>query len=171
MALMQVVSLTVPASPTITNSKTLTGSNATVAVPLFRFTGPALIKKLYGVVTTNLGANHTAGYFRMNDQSAQVAITTSIVGATLSGFVAGGIIMKTGLAAAVAGVKNGNAGGIVEPTTLETLLASEFMLTAKNGANTDLEYVYTTTDTPTSGVIQFAVEYQLIGTATTITAL
>lgn len=148
-----------PVTNVLNNSKTLSGNNTTVAVPIFGLTGTVIVTQLYGIVTTVLGSNHTAAYFRLNDQTAQVSITASS-GVTLSSLAAGSWFGKTGLAAAAATAKTNAAGAILEPTTLETLIPSPFMLVKKTGATTNIEYVYTTTNTPTSGVIQFFVQYQ-----------
>lgn len=134
-------------------SQTLSGSNTTVNTALFRITGTIQVTALYGVVTTDLGANITAAYWRLNDQTAQVNITLN-TGTTLSAIKAGSVIVKKGLATAAL-VKLDNVAGVVsEPTTLETAYFSPFVVTKKTAANTDIEFTYTTTDTPTSGVIQ-----------------
>lgn len=133
-------------------SQTLTGNNATVNTPIFRITGTVQVVALYAVVTTTIGANHTAGIYRLNDQTAQVAITAS--GATLSGLAVGTTIFKHGLAAAALTLLDNAAGRVSEPTTLETMNFSPFIVMKKTGANTDIEYGYATTDTPTSGALQ-----------------
>lgn len=148
-----------PGSTLISNSKTLSASNTTAAVPIFRITGIVRITKLYGVVTTVLGSNNTAAYFRLNDQTAQEDITLN-TGTTLSSAAAGSLIVKKGLAAAAVVLSNATAGHVLEPTTLETVFMEEFLFVKKPGANTDIEFVYTTTNTPTSGAIQFFVEYE-----------
>lgn len=135
-------------------SKTLVGSNATVAVPLFGITGSLNVIALYGVVTTDLGANNTAAYWRLNDQTAQVNITVN-TGTTISAVKAGSAIVKKGLAAAALVLLDNAAGRVSEPTTLETSYFSSFAVMKKTGAATNIEFVYSTTDTPTSGVIQF----------------
>lgn len=143
---------------TTSNTITLTGSNTTVAVPLFHITGTVQILGLSGVVTTDLGANHTAAYWRLNDQAAQVNITLN-TGTTLSAIKAGSTIVKKGLAAAALAKLDNVAGVVSEPTTLETTYFSPFVAVKKTAAVTDIEYVYTTTDTPTSGAIQFFVQW------------
>lgn len=139
------------------NSITLTANNTTANVPVFTITGTVQITALYGVVTTVIGANHTGGLFRLNDQTATVAITAS--GVTLSGLAAGTIFVKKGLAAAAASLLDNAAGRVSEPTTLETLYFSPFVVVKKTGAATNIEYQYATTDTPTSGVIQFVCQW------------
>jgi hypothetical protein len=135
-----------------TNSQTLSGSNTTVNTALFRITGTIEVRGLWAVVTTVIGANHTGGLYRLNDQTAQVAITAT--GATLSGLAVGTTITKKGLAAAALTLLDNAAGRVSEPTTLETTYFSPFVVMKKTGANTDIEYQYATTDTPTSGVLK-----------------
>lgn len=137
---------------TSTVSQTLSGNNTTVVTPLFHITGTVEVRALYAVVTTVIGANHTAGLYRLNDQTAQVSITAT--GATLSGLAVGTTIVKKGLAAAALVLLDNAAGRVSEPTTLETLYFSPFVVMKKTAATTDIEYSYATTDAPTSGVIQ-----------------
>lgn len=136
------------------DSQTLVANNTTAAVPLFRITGSVEVRGLWGVVTTDLGSNITAAYWRLNDQTAQSDITLA-TGTTLSSAAAGSIIVKKGLAAAALTLLTSAQERVSEPTTLETLYFSPFVVVKKSSANTDIEFVYTTTNTPTSGAIQF----------------
>lgn len=154
---------------TLSNSKTLIGNNTTVAVPIFHVTGTVQILALWANITTTLGANCTATYWRLNDQTAQVNVTLN-TGTDISAAVAGSTLVKKGLAAAALTFINASAGRITEPTTLETLYFSPFLATQKTGSvTTDIEFVYSTTDTPTSGVINFYVQYVPIGSGSKIT--
>lgn len=153
---------------TLSNSKTLTGNNTTVAVPVFHVTGTVQVLALWGNITTALGANNTAAYWRLNDQAAQVNITLN-TGTTLSAVTAGSTIVKKGLATAALTLLNNSSGVISEPTTLETPYFSPFVAVQKSGATTDIEFVYSTTDTPTSGVINFYVQYIPVGSGSKIT--
>lgn len=152
------------------NSKTLTGNNTTVTVPVFGITGTVSVTGIYGVVTTDLGANNTAAYWRLNDQTAQVDITLN-TGTTISAVKAGSVIVKKDLATAALALLDNAAGRISEPTTLETAYFSPFVATKKTAAATNIEFVYTTTDTPTSGTIQFFLVWLPISAAATVTAL
>ncbi len=136
-----------------TKSITFTGDNTTVDVPIFTITGTVLVNALYGVVTTTIGSNHTAGLFRLNDQTAQVAITAT--GVTLSSLLAGTTFIKKGLAAAAAVLLDNAAGRISEPTTLETIYPGCFVAMKKTGALTQIEYEYATTNSPTTGAVTF----------------
>lgn len=135
-----------------TKSQTLSGNNTTVVTPLFRITGSIQILALYAEVTTTLGANNTAAYYRLNDQTAQVNITLN-TGTTLSAIATGSMLVKNGLAGAAITLLNNSAGRVSEPTTLETMYYSPFQVLKKTAANTDIEFVYSTTDAPTSGVL------------------
>jgi hypothetical protein len=145
----------------VSTSQTLAGSNTTVATALFRVTGTVQVNSLYAVVTTVLGSNVTAAYYRLNDQTAQVDITLN-TGTTLSSVAAGSTFLKKGLATAAVTLLNNSAGRVSEPTTLETTVFSPFVAMKKTAANTDIEFVYTTTNTPTSGVITHFIEYEAL---------
>lgn len=139
---------------------TFVGNNATVAVPLFTVVGAVMCTRLWGVVTTVLGNNHTATHWRINDQTASDQVITKATGTTLSSAGAGSLIMKVGLASAALTLKSSAAGALLEPTTLETMVFSPFVVVQKvGGVQTDIEYVYTTTNTPTTGAIEFHVSY------------
>ena len=139
-------------------SKTFSGSNTTVSTAIFGITGTVRILKLWGVVTTALGNNHTAAYWRLNDQAAQLDITLN-TGTALSSAAAGSTIIKAGLAAAALTLKSNAAGALLEPATAGGNEFSPFTMVKKTAAATNIEYVYTTTNTPTTGVIQFFCEF------------
>ena len=140
----------------VTNEITFSGDDATVATPVFTVTGVVEILAIYGVVTTVLGANHTDAHLRVNDQTATDQIITKATTLDLSGISAGAIILKTGLITAVATYKSSDAASVYEPTTLQTNIFTPFLVVQKTGdIQTDIEYVYTTSDEPTSGAIKF----------------
>jgi hypothetical protein len=152
----------------LSNSKTLVGTGAAVAVPIFHVTGTVQVLAIWGNITTVLG-NNTAAYWRLNDQSAQVSITLS-TGTTLTSNPVGSTIVKKGLAAAALTLLDSINGAVSEPTTLETPYFSPFVVVQKTaGVTTDIEFVYTTTDTPTTGVINFYVQYIPIGQGSKLT--
>lgn len=153
----------------ISNSKTINGNLATVNVPIFGFTGVVRVVKLWGIVTTTLGANHTAPLFRLNDQTAQVAITAA--GAALNAAPVGTLIAKSALAATGTKLGVASVGVVVEPGLAEVVVWSEMIVIQKNGAATNIEYQYITTDAPTSGVIQFFMEYDPISANGAVAAL
>lgn len=139
-------------------SQTLSASNTTAATAIFSITGTVEIKAIWGVVTTDLGANHTTAFWRLNDQTSQIALTLA-TGTTLSAIKAGSTIVKKGLVGAALVKIDNAAGAVSEPTTLETDIFSPILVVKKTGAATNIEYVYSTTDAPTTGVIQHFVDY------------
>jgi len=154
-----------------TDIQTLTGNNATPVVPIFGITGTVLVNALYGVVTTVLGANNTAAYWRLNDGTAQSSITASS-GTTLSAASVGSMIVKKDLASAALSLISASQERVSEPTTLETLYFSPFIVQQKTaGVATNIEFVYSTTDTPTSGVIQFYLGWIPLTSTSNVTAL
>lgn len=135
-----------------------TGDSATVNTPIFTITGAVMVTRLWGIITTVLGTNHTAASWRLNDQGAQVYLT-AIGGTTLSAKKAGSVIIKKDLVSAALTLVDNAAGAISEPTTLETMLFSPIMLVKKTAALTQIEYRYTTSDSPTSGAMRFFASY------------
>lgn len=149
------------------NTKTLVGNNTTVNVPIFTINGSLEVRGLWAVVTTVLGANLTATYFRLNDQTNQSNITLN-TGTTISAAAAGSMLVKKGLAAAAVTLISASQERISEPTTLETTFFSPFVAVALPTATTNIEFTYTTTDTPTSGVIQFFLRWLPISTGANV---
>ena len=152
------------------DSQTLIGNNTTVVVPIFTITGSVLVKGIWGTVTTVLGANHTASAFRFNDGTTQSNITLN-TGTDISAAPVGSSIVKKGLAAAAVTLLSSSQERVSEPTTLETAYFSPCTLVAKNAVTTNIEYVYATTDTPTSGVINFGLLWLPISTNAGVTPL
>lgn len=151
-------------------SKTLAANNTTEVIPLFHITGTVEVRGLWGVVTTALGSNNTAAYWRLNDQSAQSDITLS-TGTTLSSLAAGSTIVKKGLAAAALTALSNSQERVSEPTTLETTYFSPFVAVKKTAAVTDIEFVYTSSNTPTTGVISFFARWLPISADAAVTPI
>lgn len=152
------------------NNQVFTGNNTTVTTPLWHVTGTVEIRGIWGVVTTTIGVNHTTAFWRLNDQTAQPAITLA-TGTTLSGVAVGSTIVKKGLAAAALTLLDNVAGRVSEPTTLETTFFSPFLAVKKTGAVTDIEYSYATTDAPTTGAMTFYVRFLPVSNDGTLTAI
>jgi hypothetical protein len=140
----------------IVTSKSLTtnATNTTVNPPIFTVTGVVEVRALWGVVTTTLGSNQTAAYWRLNDQTAQVAISLA-TGTTMSNSDVGSIIQRTGVAATALTLSTSAAGRVTDTTSVKLQLWSPFTLVKKLNAVTQIEYVYTTNQSPTTGAIQF----------------
>lgn len=158
---------------TITSIKalTFTANNTTLANPLFRITGSIEVRRIWGVVTTVLSSNVTAAYWRLNDQTAQVDISLA-AGTTLSAAAVGGTIIRRPLASTALTYMNAAAGRVQDPPAASANTFTPFALLQKTGAiNTDVEFVYTTTNTPSTGVIQFFMEWTPLSADGAVTVL
>lgn len=131
---------------------TLTGSGGIANNIVFTVTETIEVFKLQGFVSTALQNCGTAslGFF---DGSVTTDITQPTPGATLTNFVANSWVGVTGTAGAALTVKNANAGYVFSPTT--NILLQPLILGQKSGATSTVEFTYTTSNTPTSGAIQF----------------
>jgi len=139
----------------LSTTVTFSGSGSQ-ADPLFRVTGAVRVYKLWGIVTSAIGSNHTAAQWVLNDQTAVTSITANT--GVLSSFVAGSLLKKTALAASAFTARNANAGSIGEPSAANADIPSMFDVVAKATANTDIEYRYSTNNS-SGGTIQFFVQY------------
>ena len=153
-------------SSAISVSKTFSGAGSNT-FPLFTVAGAVRVYDLWGVVTTAIGTNHTSGYLRLNDQTSTTNITAN-PGATLSSLPVGSLIKKTGLASAVLTFRSAAAGALLEPATAGQTIASPFDVVAKNTATTNIEYVYTTSNS-SGGVVTFYLSYDLLSETSSVT--
>ncbi len=142
------------------SSKSITTNvaNTTGSIVVFTIAGTIQVLKIWGVVTTVLSAAHTAAYLRLNDQGATYDMTLN-TGVALSAAGVGSTIVKKGLVGAALVLLNNANAGISEPTTLETEYFEEFIIWKKTGAVTTIDHRYTTTDNPSSGVIQYFMDW------------
>lgn len=154
----------------ITSSiKTLTGNNTTVAVPLYTVTGEVEITALYGVITTVL-QNNTAAYWRTNDGSTQNSITLN-TGTTLTNAIAGGVLSKKAGVGTALTLTAGTSAQVTESATAGATYFQDFVIQANPLATSNIEFVYTTTDTPTTGAITFYVRWVPLTPGSSITAI
>lgn len=154
------------------SSQILNANNTTGTLSLFTITGDVYVVSLYGVVTTALGANNTAAYWRINDGSAQASISLS-TGTTLSAAPAGSLIVRDSIASVALALKSASAAGVQDPVAATApSLFMPFALVQKTGNVTStVEFLYTTTDTPTTGAIDFYIGWVPLTTGATVTSL
>lgn len=145
-----------------TDSQTLIGSGATVAVPLFTFTGAIEVTALYGSITTTLG-NCTAAAWRTNDGSTQNDITLS-TGTALTNAIKGGVIAKKTTKGTALTLIAGTSAQVDE-SGANLPFFQPFVLQANPLATSNIEFVYTTSDTPTTGAITFYLRWSPLATA------
>ncbi len=152
--------------------QTLSGNNTTVATPLFRVTGSVIVRALYGIVTTALGSNITAAHWRTNDQTATLPISAA-AGTTLSSFTAGSMLTRKSIVSVALTGDNSSAAKVVDPvaaTATDVFMPFE-VVQKTGGISTDIEFVYTTTNTPTSGVIVHYLGWLPLTSSSSVTVL
>lgn len=157
---------------TQSNIQTINAAIATANLPIFRVVGRIILKQLYGIITTTLSANHTAASFRLNDQLATVQLS-AIGGSTLSGFTDNSIIMRTGTDSRVLVAANAGTNPPVGSISLVDITSQTHLsvITAKTGANTDIEYRYSTTDNPATGAMQFYIIWRPLTPTSTVSII
>jgi len=135
-------------------------ANGTVVKILFTLTGSVMLTRLWGEVTTDLGTNHTAASWRLNDQGAQIYLT-AVGGTTLSSIKAGSLIVKDKLVAvALTKIDNAN-GAILESAEAGINIFTPVKLIKKTAAVTQIEYRYITNNTSLGAIRFFASYYPL----------
>lgn len=153
-----------------TDVQVLVGNGTTVPVPIFSVTGSVLVNALFGVVTTALG-NNTAAYWRLNDGSNTENITLN-TGTTLSNATTGSTIIKKALAATALTLLEASSSRVSEPAAAEGNYFSPFIAQQiTGGVATNIEFVYTTSDTPTTGAITFYIGWVPLVSGSRILAL
>lgn len=155
-----------------TKSITLSGNNTTVATPIFRVTGSIKVIALYGVVTTTLGSAQTAAHWRTNDQTATLPISAA-AGTTISSMGVGSILTRKSLVSVALTADNSTAAKVIDPVAATAPdIFMPFIVEQKvGGIQTDIEFVYTTTNTPTTGAITFYAMYAPLTADSTLVAV
>jgi len=136
----------------ITKSMPLTVSNATGSIVAFTVTGTVAIYALWAEVTTAISSNHTAGFLRLNDQTATIDITLN-TGIVLSSLLPGTIIYKESLTAVALNLLSNANAFFEEPASAGQPFASPFIVGKKTAAVTTIDYRYATTNTPSTGAL------------------
>ena len=141
---------------TAVKSITLTGNNATVATPIFRITGQVYVQRLYGVVTTTLGSNQTVAHWHLNDQTTTLPISLES-GTTVSSMGVGSLLIRKSVSTVAVTADNSTAAKVINPVaaTAPDVFMPFIAQQKVGGVQTDIEWVYTTNQTPTTGAITF----------------
>lgn len=143
----------------VSKAATMNVNNGTQSVALFTLTGSVLVYKIWGVLTAKTTlTNCTNLSLDLYDATAAVQITKS-TGTTLSGLAVGTMLVKNGLAAVNLGLHD-NATGVVGEPAASGKDFSEFAVTKKNGATTQIRMTYTSTDAPANAVLTWYLAYR-----------
>lgn len=144
-------------------------SNTTGSYSLFTYTGVVGIYQLYGIVTTVISSNHTAGGFRIVAGAGATNITT--LGLTISSVAVGSYLTKTsGVGSALSARSPAATGNVVGGNTQGDIM-TYCMLGLNTGQTSGtLEYRHTTTNTPESGAVEFHVFWSPLIPGSTLVA-
>ena len=153
------------------SSKTLSANNTTASVPIFNVQGVVEIRALYGVVTTALSSNITTAYWRLNDQTAQSAISLA-TGTTISSYGAGAFITRRSVVSVALVGSAATNGAVTDPVaaTAPDVFMPFIAIQKTGGVQTDIEFTYSTTNTPASGAIDFYIGWVPLTPTSTITS-
>lgn len=154
---------------TVCKEVTLSASNTTAAVDLFTVTGDVEVTGLWGVVTTVLGSNQTAAYWRLSDGTATSAISLA-TGTTISSMPAGTLLSRRSIVSAALIASTAAQEQVVDPVAATApSYFMPFVVVQKTGnVTTTVQFVYSTTNTPTSGAIKFFIRWLPLSTGSNI---
>lgn len=157
---------------TVSKGHTFVGNNtAGIQVPLFTVSGVVEVFRIFAVVTTTFGSNHTAAYLQLNDGAATPDITLA-TGTTMSNAGVGSLIFRRSLVSVALVLANSTAAVVSDPVAATAPgMFMPFIVTGKVAATTTIEYVYSTTNTPTTGAATFYVQYRPLSAGASITAV
>lgn len=140
---------------------TLNVNNTTGSIATFTVTGAVRIVGFWGEVTTVLSSNVTAAHLRLNDQTATVDLSLA-AGVALSAAPVGSIVSRSGLVTAALTLQSNAAGALLDAASAGNDAFTPFVVVKKTGATTTIDFRYTTTNAPSSGVIRWYAVYESI---------
>lgn len=151
-----------------TKSISCTLSNTTGSISIWSVVGRIAIIHLYGIVTTAISTTHTSGGWRMISASGTSNITT--LGGILSSGPIDSIIYKSGPAITTAPIV---ALSTVSSVQLCNLAGTTGLAMGPIAGATSMiiEYRYTTTDSPSSGVLEMHLWWYPLEPGSTVTAV
>jgi len=134
------------------SSLALTVANTTGSQAVFTVTGTVLVYGMWGEVTTVLSSNVTAAHLRLNDQTntADISLAT---GVTLSSLAVGSLITRNAVVGSALTAISSSQTRFADPGAAGQPYFIPFLAMKKPGATTTIDFRYTTTNNPASGVI------------------
>lgn len=132
---------------------TLNANNTTASVNVFQVTGVVEVLQLHAEIkTATTLTNCTSIYFNLYDGTNTVAITKS-TGAAISGYNAGGFIIRDSDSSVALSTINNDQCRIKEAPT-GTKVHTPFLTIQKTATNTYIRFTYTTTDAPINATLE-----------------
>lgn len=150
---MGVIALSRPAVRKTYKDITLNVNNTTGSIATFTVTGAVQVHALYGFVTTVFSSNVTAAHFRLNDQTATVDMTLA-TGVNLSSLAVGSMLIKDSDITSEITALSSAAGQFSDSFNPGGPNPFAFLVQKKSGATTTIDFRYTTTNAPSSGVFR-----------------
>lgn len=143
--------------PPFVRNVVLDGSSGTFAKNICQIQG-TIEATIQGRVLNNLSSNITGVYLRMLEGSNETLLTEKITGAALSSLPIGSWL----------GIMTDSSGTLVKFTSAQVnvfyrgglKILYPIGISSKAGTNCYLQIVYTTTDAPCSGQLEFSVQYE-----------
>jgi hypothetical protein len=135
----------------------LQANNNTEVIQLFKLNRSVEIREMYGEIIEGSITNLTGLRFYLDDNGPVQNMSAD--GAVLSGAGVGAFFVKDDDAAEVLKVNLGTSAKVIESIAAKDTFQSLF-ITAKNGTNTYICLVYTTTETPIDVKINIYLRYR-----------
>ena len=130
-------------------------ANGTVTSAIFTITGTVCVRALYGIVTTALGSNVTAAYWRLNDATQQSNISLN-TGTTISSAGIGSSLVRLSVAGVALTLNDNSQERVMDPVAATAPdVFMPFVVVQKVGSvATNIEFCYATNNT-SLGAITF----------------
>ena len=136
-------------------TKTLSANNASAVVALFKVKGHVNILKLGGIlIEKTVLANMTGVHFNTTDGTVTSVITKN--DGVMSTALVGAVVQRLLISTSTASILLPTGVNFAEINTN----GYPFFIVAKNGVDTYINFLYTTTDAPMNAKMQFFVEYE-----------
>ena len=120
------------------------GAGATFTDNLFTITGIIQISHIYGFVVTPISANVTVAYLDLFPTGGAAIEITDNGGTAISSIKVGSLLTKEGIATAAIAVYDSDLGYVSEVATNFNKSFKPFIVAEKDGAVTNIRFVYTT---------------------------
>jgi hypothetical protein len=153
----------------VTKAFSLT-ANGTVTSAIFTVTGTVNVRALWGVVTTALGSNVTAAYWRLNDATNHSNISLN-TGTTLSSAGIGSSLVRLSVAGVALTLNDNSQERVMDPVAATAPdVFMPFVVVQKTGTTTNIEFCYATNNT-SLGAITFYCNFYPISSDGNISAV
>jgi len=146
----------------------MSASNTTDIINLFRVYGNCEVRRIYGVVTT-VNGNATSAGLRLTDGTTTVAITT--VALDMSNSPVGSLLLKRALLSNPLLLGSSATSTILDPgAATNKYMTTPTVVNESDVGITYIVFSYATTDTPTTGAVDWYCWWQPLSVGSYIEA-